>query len=487
MNKSLSSNAVFNFIKTLCGLLFPVITFTYSVRVLGAEGVGQVNFTNSIVTYFSMLAMLGMNSYGTREAAKLRDSPDLLGCFVHEALAINAVTTILAYAFFLLAICAVPRLRSYRTLLLIFSAAIPLQSMGMEWLYQAMEEYRYIAVRSICFQIGALAALFVFVQKPEDIPAYALIHMLARSGPYFLNFFHARKYVRFRRYEEYNIRRHLRPLLWLFAMVLSIELYTVLDKTMLGFLQGDAAVGRYTAAVKVNGITNSIITSLGFVLIPRLSYYIGRKETAKLEKLVIRAYNYAFLLSVPCVVGLFCLSKEIILLLCGEEFLSAAFTMRIMTPIVFVIPFSVVTNLQLFVPMNEEKRIVASTCVGACINLTCNAILIPRYAENGAAIGTVFAETAVTAVCFYNAGKFYDIREIFRHIWQYVLAALPIPLIAWLAQRFLSGSLWVCFMVIPLSGAAYSAGLLFLHNPYCVEIVRIYFRKFLVRRRPDML
>lgn len=118
MNKSLSANAVFNFIRTLCSVLFPLMTFTYSAQILGAEGVGRVSFANSIVMYFSMLAVLGMNYYGTREAAKLRDNPDSLGRFVHEALAINAVTTALAYALFLLAMCAIPRLHSYRMLLL---------------------------------------------------------------------------------------------------------------------------------------------------------------------------------------------------------------------------------------------------------------------------------------------------------------------------------------------------------------------------------
>ena len=470
-SKSLLQNYIFNFLKTFSSLLFPLITFTYSARILGQEGTGQVNFAKSIISYFTMLAMLGMSQYGTREAAKLRDDRAALSRYAREMLLINGCTTAAAYVLLTIAAVSIPKLSAYKPLLLVCCPAVLLQGMGMEWLYQALEEYRYIAVRSMLFQVAALAAMFVFVRQPEDVIPYALINMCATSGSYLLNFWNARKYVDLRPAGRLQLKKHFRPLLWLFAMSVSIELYTVLDSTMLGFLQNDAAVGRYTAAVKVNKMVNSLITAVGVVLIPRLSYYIGHCEMDKVRKLVKKAYNYVFLLSVPAALGLFVLSDEIIRLFSGNGFASASLTMRLLTPIVLVIPFSVVTNNQAFVPMGKEKLILFSTLAGAVTNFTCNMLLIPRFAENGAAVATVVAETCVALVCFFNAGKYFSMPEIFRDHWQYWLAALPILPIGVLLRNCIANDIVYVAVTVVLSAVCYFSVLLCLRNVYFLEAV----------------
>lgn len=465
---SIINNSIFNVIKTFSNIVFPVITFVYSARILGVDGVGKVTFSKSIITYFTMFAMLGMNYYGTREVARRRDDRILLSRYVHEMLGINLCTTLVAYLFLFICAVYVSKLYDYQELLLVMSPAVLLQGMGMEWLYQGIEEYRYIALRSVVFQGIAIAAMLIFVKRPEDVVAYAVITMIASSGSYVLNFINARKYISFSFLGQYHIRQHLRPLLWLFAMALSIELYTVLDSTMLGFLQGDAAVGRYTAAVKVNKMMNTLITAAGSVLIPRFSYYIYQQNSEKIQVLVKAIYNYVFMLSIPIAVGLFMLSDEIILLLSGKGFVSAGLTMRILTPIVLLIPFSVATNQQIFVPMGKEKLILQATVMGAVTNFTFNLLLIPRFAENGAAVATVLAEFAVMAVCFWNIGKFYDRKQIFRQYFQYWIAAAPIMVIVILAKLFSVRYIVRMCIAIPLSAVFYFVILRVWKNPYLI-------------------
>lgn len=469
--KSLVENSLYNIIKTFSGLVFPLITFTYSARILGEVGIGKVNFTKSIVSYFTMIAMLGMNYYGTREAAKRRDDKVKLSQFIREMLTINGCTTLLAYLLLAVAMLTVPKLQEYRELLLCNSLAILLQGMGVEWLYQAMEEYRYITIRSMLFQMVALITLFLFVRDAQDVLPYAMITLFASSGSYVINFINARKYICFPCHGHLKIKQHLKPLLWLFAMAVSIELYTVLDSTMLGFLQGDDAVGRYTAAVKVNKIVVSVINAVGFVLIPRLSYYISRGEQQKIKELTKDAYNYVLLLAIPAMTGLFLFNDEIILLFSGNGFARAGITMRILTPIVVFIPFSVATNQQTFVPMGKEKLILVSTMIGAITNFLCNLWLIPRYAENGAAIATVLAECAVAIVCFFNARRYFNMKEVLQEIWQYILAAAPIFGVAFIIQRWdIQYVLKLC-IGITVSVGLYFVVLIVLKNVYVMKII----------------
>ena len=480
--KSLFQNYLFNLIKTLNSILFPIVTFTYSAHILGVDGVGKINFAKSIISYFTMIAMLGMNYYGTREAAKRRDDRGKLSKFCVEMLIINSCTTLLAYVLLAMVMILVLPLREYGTLLMICSVSIVLQGMGLEWLYQGLEEYRYIAMRSVLFQVGALIAMFVFVRDESDVVPYTAITVMASSGSYILNFINARKYIQPNRNIHYEIRKHMKPLLWLFAMAVSIELYTVLDSTMLGFIKGDSAVGLYTAAIKVERMINTLILSVGVVLMPRLSFYIGQGEMKKTAELVKTAYNYIFMLSVPATVGLFMLSDDIILLFSGSKFVMASRAMRIMTPIVILIPFSAMTNQQTLIPMGKEKLILISTCVGAVTNFTLNSVLIPRYAQNGAAVGTVLAETAVAVVCLINVRKYFDIRAIFRTIWQYFIAALPIPLIVVLVSRWKLQYIIGMVLEITISAAAYFVILMLLRNPYIREAVTAIQGRFAKRK-----
>lgn len=482
--KPLFQNFIFNFIKTLNGILFPIITFSYSARVLGVDGVGRVNFAKSVITYFTMLAMLGMNYYGTREAAKRKNDESELSRFCVEMLIINGCTTFLAYLLMVISLFTIPMLDEYHDLLLICSGEIVLQGMGLEWLYQAMEEYRYIAVRSVLFQIGALAALFIFVRDAGDVISYAIITLIASSGSYILNFFNARKYIHIHRHVCYTIRKHLSPLLWLFAMVISIDLYTVLDSTMLGVLKGDTAVGLYTAAIKVERIVHRLLVSVGVVLVPRLSFYISQKKIKETDELIKKGYNYVVLFSVPAAVGLFMLNEEIILLFSGSQFESAGFTMRLLVPIVIFIPFSVMTNQQTLIPMGKEKLILVSTSVGAITNLILNSILIPRYAENGAAIATVIAELAVAVVCLIIIRRFFDMKKVFRFIWQYWFAAAVIPVIVSLIRLMDVSYAVHILLAIPLSAMLYFLILLLVKNPYAEEAIHMVGRK-LQKRRED--
>ena len=89
--KSLKRNAVFNVLKTIISLLFPLITFPYASRILMPIGIGKINFSNSIISYFGIIASLGISTYGIREAAKRKHDKILLSQFTFELFVLNQV------------------------------------------------------------------------------------------------------------------------------------------------------------------------------------------------------------------------------------------------------------------------------------------------------------------------------------------------------------------------------------------------------------
>lgn len=462
-------NYFFNVVKTLSNLIFPLITFTYTSRVLGVEGIGSFNFARSYTGYYILLASLGMSSYGVREAAKIRDSKSQLSTFAQEMLCINFFSTIISIIAMITSIFLVKRLQNYTLLLMINGVSILLNGLSMEWLYSAMEKYRYITIRSLVFQIISIIMMVLLVHDSKDLAKYAAINVFSASGSYILNFINCRKYISFTKREKYNFKKHIKPLCILFAMTISVSLYALLDSTMLGFMQSDSAVGLYTAGIKMNKLSTALITALGVVLVPRLSYYYEKGEKEKFMYLVQKAYKCNFLLSVPICVGIGTLGKPIILLLSGCEFLDAQQISLILTPIIIFIPFSILTSNQILIPMRKDTLVLKATCVGAITNFVANMFLIPRFSYIGAAIGTVLAEGVVMIANYMYAKKNLDMKNIMRGYWKYWIAAFPILLITWEVMRLVTNNILVIFYSVATSAMVYFLILLLLREEMVLE------------------
>lgn len=269
-NKSLTTNAIFNIIYRVLNVIFPLISATYVARVLLPEGVGHVSFAQNIVSYFTMLAALGIPSYGTREISKCRDDQNHTNRVFSELFIINAFSTLICLAVYTILILT--HFTSDLQLYLVCGLLIVFNFINIDWFYQGKEEYAYIAVRSSIIKILSILLLFVFVKDRTDYLNYALITCLATGGNYIFNVFHARKYVRFT-LKNLEFKRHLQPIMYLVICVVAAELYSKVDTTMLGSSCSNQIVGFYTNAQKMTSLVITMATAISAIFLPRISYY----------------------------------------------------------------------------------------------------------------------------------------------------------------------------------------------------------------------
>ena len=395
---SIKKNFIMNVLLTMSGFIFPLITFPYVSRILLPEGTGKVQFATSVIAYFSLFAQLGIPTYGIRACAKVRDNREELTRTAHELLIINLVMNVIVYIALAIALVTVPRLQKDRLLLVIVSLTIVLTSVGMEWLYKALEQYTYIAVRSVVFKLIAVAAMFLLIHTKSDYVIYGGISIFAASASNILNLINAHKYIGFRPVGNYDFRRHLKPIGIFFAMACATTIYTNLDNVMLGFMTTDVDVGYYGAAVKIKGILVSVVTSLGAVLLPRATYYVEHGEMEEFRRITKKALNFVMLLAVPLSVFFILFAKEGILLLSGSEFEGSIVPMQVIMPTMLLIGITNILGIQILVPTGRERIVLHSVIAGAVIDVIINALLIPYMQSTGAAIGTVVAEAVVLLV-----------------------------------------------------------------------------------------
>ena len=469
-NVSLKKNFVMNAILAMSSFIFPLITFPYVSRILGPTGTGSVSFAASLISYFNMFAQLGIPTYGIRICASVRDDKEKLSRIVHELLFINLVTSIISYIALAIALIFVPRLQYDRTLYIITSFTIILSTMGMEWLYKAMEQYSYITIRSVFFKFIAMIGMFVLIHEPEDYVVYGAITIFASSASYILNMLNARKFIYLHPVGGYDFKRHLKPVAVFFAMACATTVYTHLDTVMLGFMTTEADVGFYNAAVKIKTILVSVVTSLGTVVLPRASYYIKNNQMEQFRRITEKALNFVCLVSLPMTVYFILFAKEGILFLSGDQYTAAIVPMQIIMPTLFLIGLSNIMGIQILVPLGREKVVLHSEIAGAVVDLIINALLIPSMASSGAALGTLVAELVVTLYQYIALKD--EITEAYKKIRiGSILIAIVLGTAVSVAAKFLGTGYFVTLVISAVLFFGVYAGYLTLRKePLVCEI-----------------
>lgn len=413
-NSSIGMNFIMSFLLRMSSLIFPLITFPYISRVLLADGYGKVQLAISVVSYFVLLAQLGIPTYGIRACAIVRDDRKALSRVTHELMIIQLVTTVISYGILFALLYSVPRLAEEKVLYLITSSSIILGMLGMEFLFQALEQYTYITLRSLSFKIIALVSMFLLVHTKSDYLMYAGISVLASVGSNILNLTQLHKYIDLRVMDGYNIKRHIRPVFVFFAMSCAATIYTSLDAVMLGFMTTDADVGYYSAAVKIKNILVNIVAALGTVILPRVSYYFEQDLMDEFWAVIKKALSFAILVALPLTVYFMIFSRNGIYFLSGPAYENSVIPMVVIMPTVLLIGLTGILGLQVLVPTGRETVVMYSTIIGAIVDLIANLLLIPSMQATGAAIGTLLAEFAVLLVQLFALRK--EVFPIFKEM-----------------------------------------------------------------------
>ena len=421
--KSLKVNSVINIIKTVLSIIFPLITFPYASRVLGVNGIGRVDYANSISNYFVLFAELGITTYAVREGAKIRENKEQLNQLCSEIVIINSISTAVAYAG--LVLCSfLPVLKNYQNILLLCGTTMIFNLIGVSWIFNIFEDYVYITVRTFVFQVLALICMFCFVRSRDDYIIYAGLVVMANVGSNIFNIFYKRKYIRLFGRKHYELKKHLPPILIIFGMSVASQIYLNMDTTMIGAMKGETEVGLYSAAVKLNRTLTTLISSACTVLIPRLSYYIKQGMEKEYKEIIYNAVNYLIGLAIPCAFGFILLSNELITIFSGAEFQNAVPIMCILSPNIVLSAINGLLVFQIFVPFGKEKDTLISTIAGACLNMVFNFVLIIPYGARGAAVATIIAEGTVYLILSIKMRRFYRNVKLYGELWKYSVAGL---------------------------------------------------------------
>ena len=460
---SLKTNVVLNLLNTVTSIVFPIVTFPYAARVLLPEGIGAFNFLQSIVAYIVLLTSLGIPMYAVREVARYRDDVHKRNVTTVEITLLSLILCLGGYVLVWILGECVPQIHGQLALFYVLSLTILFTSLGVNWFYQAVEDFKFITVRALVFRLLAAISLFLFVKTKDDLLAYAFVTVGATVGNNFINFVHLRKYVSLRQLDWGKLRiwRHLRPSLHIFVLNLIISIYVNLNTVMLGFMQGDSAVGFYTAGNKISHVALTVVSSLGVVILPRCANLVERDQMEEFAAVTRKSYRFVTALSLPMTIGLMLLAVPVIALFCGQEFSDAVPVLYWTAPIIVFIGLSNVFGIQILYPQGQENLVIWSTVGGAVFNFLLNLWLIPVWSYTGAAISTFVAELVVLLIQVIWGRRYIPFRMFDRSHLHYVVSS-GIMVVCLIPLFHFITNAWLLLIVAAILGGIVYAAVLWL-------------------------
>ena len=389
-------NYAYNLSYQLLVIILPIITTPYVTRVFSSTDLGTYGYFNSIVTYFILLATLGVANYGTKEISGHRKDirKNFWGIYT-----LQFGATILSICLYILLCLSLSFMQN--PVAYILGLSLVSKGMDISWLFQGLEDFRKITVRNITVKLVGVISIFLFVKSANDLYLYVFLLTIFELLGQFSMWLPAREFIGKPHFDWSYAKQHLKPVVLLFLPQIAISLYVTLDRTMLGALASTKDVGIYDQALKLVNILLTLVTSLGSVMLPRVANLLStgdHKAVNKMHQMSFLIYN---LVIFPIIAGMLIVNDDFVQFFLGQDFQDAKYAIAIMIFRMFFIGWTNIMGIQILIPHNKNKEFMISTTIPAIVSVGLNLLLLPKLGYIGAAIVSVLTEALVWAIQLY--------------------------------------------------------------------------------------
>lgn len=457
MDKKLRNNLVLNVTYHLLAIFVPFITAPYLGRVLGAEQVGTYTYVQSIVSYFTYFAMLGLSNYGNREIAKVRSDKEKRSRIFFQIYAMQLITAGMSVVVYL--IYALLSDTSYSSVTLWMTIWVVSNLLDVGWYCMGMEQFKTIVFRNVIIKALNITAILCFVKTANDLNKYTFIMAFGQLLSQMILWIFVRKEVDFIPPKWREIIPHWKPNILLFLPAIASSIYQIMDKIMIGAISTKTDLAFYEYADKIIQIPSLVFSAMGTVMLSRMSN-LAFNDSSKGKALTSISMDFSLILASASSFGLAAIADELVKIYYGDEFLPSGRILFALTPVIFLYAWSNVIRMQYIIPNGKDSVYIKATVSGAIANLFMNSIFIPRYGALGATLGTIMAQLVVALIFGWYSKNDLPLKK-------YVVTNLPctvLGIIMFIAikcfQNFHSISLTGLIMDVILGGIIFVVGCL---------------------------
>lgn len=429
-------NFLYNVSYQLLVIILPLVTVPYVSNILGAEGIGNYAFTYANMQYFVIFGMVGITLYGNRQIAYVRENKEELKNTFYSIYALQLITTTISFVLFLI-FTLVFNNGDYRWLYIVQGINILASMIDISWLFMGLEQFKKTVVRNTIVKLVSLASIFIFVKSSDDTVIYTLIIALSSFIGNLTFWLYIPKMIGFKNIKILELKVHLKSSLALFIPQLAIQIYLLLDRTMLGIITDTVQVGYYENSQKIVKVVLTIATAIGTVMMPKIANTVASGDMKKVKYYIQNSFFFVSALSIPIMFGLMGVAKELSPWFFGDNFKGIENLIVLSSLIILAISWSNVLGTQLLVPLNKTKEFTISVTAGAIINFILNLVMLKKFGAVGACLSTIIAEFTVTSVQFYFIRNFIKPKRLINSI----LLFIPSAVVMYIVVRIIGNSM----------------------------------------------
>ena len=429
-------NYLYNLSYQILTIILPIITVPYVTRIFTSEDLGNYGFYNSIVSYFSLFAMLGIGIYGTKQIAAASD----VNSAFWNIYAIQLIASILAISVYVIAIFSIPQMRGIIPLIL--GIVLFTKMLDISWLFAGKEDFKKITLRNTVVKVTGVISIFTFIKSSEDLYLYVFLIVIFDFLGQFVMWIPAKKFIKRPSFNMKIMKKNLHPIVLLFLPQIAISLYVVLDRTLLGLLGSYSDVGIYEQGQKLISMLLTVVSSLGTVMVPRVANLLFERKDKEAQNMVKFSFILYNLIIFPMIFGLIAVNEVFVKFFLGKNFQDVKYVLYI---IVFNIMFVGWTNIlgyQVLVVRNKNKEFMLSTTIPAFVSVAVNIAVIPLFGYIGASITAVIVELLAFTIQWYYCRNIINKNLLFnKDLVKIILSSLV-----------MFGAVMLCKMTLGLDG-----------------------------------
>ncbi len=372
-------------------MLISLVISLLTARYLGPSNYGLINYATSFTAFFAAFCNLGLNSLMVKE---LVDRPEEEGMVLGTAMGMRAISSILSAITIMAVVCVIDR--DEPTTILV----VALCSLGM--VFHVLNTLNYWFQRHLKSKFTAVAALVAYVATAvyrvvlmisgQSVTWFALATSvdyvcLAALLVYFYKKEGGRKFGFSWQYGKQMLSRSKHYIL----AGLMASIYGQTDKLMLKQMLDLTETGYYSTALAVNSMWCFILAAIIDSMYPSVmeAHKAGNEELFKQKNRLM--YAIVFYVSMAAAVGFNIFAELIIFILYGKAYLPAAMPLRIVSWYTAFSYLGVARNAWI-VSKDRQKHLIKIYATAAIGNVALNALLIPRWGANGAAVASLIAQ-----------------------------------------------------------------------------------------------
>lgn len=401
-------NYLYNLSYQILTIILPIITVPYVTRIFTSEALGNYVFYNSIVSYFSLFAMLGIGVYGTKQIAAASD----VSSTFWNIYAIQLIASILAISVYVIAIFSIPQLGG--VIPLIVGITLFAKMIDISWLFSGKEDFKKITIRNVVTRIIGVISIFTFVKSSDDLYLYVFLIVIFDFLGQFVMWMPAKKFIKRPSFNTKIMKKNLHPIVLLFLPQVAISLYVVLDRTLLGLLGSYSDVGIYEQGQKLISILLKVVSSLGVVMLPRVANLLSERRDKEAQNMVKFSFILYNLIIFPMIFGLIAVNEVFVKLFLGKNFQDVKYVLYIVVINIMFVGWTNILGFQVLVVRNKNKEFMLSTTIPAFVSVVVNIAVIPFFGYIGASITSVVVEILVFAIQWYYSRNIINKNLLFN-------------------------------------------------------------------------